>query len=653
MEIGPFGGLDEMLSREWIVTNGLGGYASSTVAGINTRRYHGLLVAPFSDPPFGRMMLLHAVQDEISGDVSLPLSSAEYPSTIFPEGFKTLVRFSLAPLPTFHHEFGEVRVRRTIFMIHGKNATVIRYEVDNPRNLRLSLVLRPIVTYRDIHSLLRAGQVQFHQWEMPRGVEISVSERPVLMMGSPDMYYVRSSLPEERRWHINILHREERERGYEFLEDGYCPGYFEAECRSSARFTFLAVGGNGIRPVFDELMYRLTWGAAGAQEREKRRLEGIVRESGLTGLDPLLRASDSFLADGRVIAGYHWFGCWGRDTLIALPGLTLVTRRYGDARRILLDMGSRARNGLLPNWFDDRNAEYGPIDISLLYIYALHRYLCYTYDLELARRMWGLLVEIVDSLVNGRSEARVDSDGLIVSGARTWMDAVVRGVEVTPRNGKAVEINAMWYNALRSMEAIGRAIGEEFPYAGLAGKVKESFSRVFWNGEGGYLYDVVSGDADRRMRPNQIFAVSMPFPVIEGEMARAVVEAARRRLLTRAGLRSLAQGEPGYRGMCVGNQEERDLAYHQGTVWSWLIGPFITAFVRTGGSREDALGMLGYLTGPHLQEAGLGTISEIFDGDEPHRPRGCISQAWSVAEILRAYSEDILGRRPEFEARLA
>ncbi|MEM2875029.1 MAG: amylo-alpha-1,6-glucosidase [Candidatus Hadarchaeales archaeon] len=653
MELGPFRGLDEMLSREWVVTNGLGGYASSTVAGINTRRYHGLLIAPLSDPPFGRKVILPQVHEEISGEVSFPLSSAEYPSVIHPEGYRNLVRFSTSPFPTFHYECGGVGVRKTVFMVRGRNATVVRYEVDNPRGLRLKLVLRPLVSCRDIHSLLGEGRAEFRQWEMPRSVEVIAGENPILVVGCPDMEYVRSSLPEERRWYRNILYREDRERGYDFLDAGYCPGYFESAFRSSAVFSLLAVGGRDARSVYEEIAPKLVFGSAALLAREEARLRELVEECGLHGVDELVRASDSFLADGRVIAGYHWFGCWGRDTLLSLPGLTLITRRYADARRILLDMAARARDGLLPNWFEDKNAEYGPIDISLLYIYAFQRYLCYTYDVEFARRMWGFLVGMVDAIVRGKHEGvRVDQDGLLVSDKRTWMDAVVRGAEVTPRRGKAVEINAMWYNALRSMEGIGRAAGEEFPHAGVADEVEENFLRAFWNPEGGCLYDVVSVEPDRRMRPNQIFAVSMPFPVIRGEAARHVVEAVRRRLLTRVGLRSLAQGEEGYRGRCAGNQEERDLAYHQGTVWSWLMGPFITAFVRTGGDREEAARLIDYLAGPHLREAGLGTISEIFDGDEPHHPRGCISQAWSVAEVLRAYSEDILGRRPEFEKKL-
>ncbi|MEM2878731.1 MAG: amylo-alpha-1,6-glucosidase [Candidatus Hadarchaeales archaeon] len=654
MEFGPFSGLDEMLSREWIITNGLGGYASSTVAGINTRRYHGLLAAPFSEPPFGRMMVLTGIEEEISGDASFHLSSSEYPSSIHPDGYKHLVKFSLRPFPTFRYEHDGVRIKKTVTMPHGKNATVIRYEVENPGGLRLKLVLRPLVSFRDIHSLMRYGQVQFHQWETHNSIELSFRGTPFLIMSVPGMLYIRSSLPEEQRWYRNVLHREERERGYDFLEDCYCPGYFESRLRSSADFTMIAVCGSRAHSTLEDILSKLSRGPAAIQSDEEARLEGLVRDSGMRELAPLVHASDSFLTSGRVIAGYHWFGCWGRDTLISLPGLTLVTRRHSEARKILLDMAARDRDGILPNWFDEKSAEYGPIDVSLLYIYAFYKYLCYTYDLELARRMWNFMVRITDILVKGREGvARIDGDCLVVNEGRTWMDAVVGGREVTPRRGKAVEINSMWYNALRSMEEIGRTIGEKFPYSGLSETVRESFANVFWNPSGGYLYDVVSDDgADGRVRPNQIFAVSMPFPVIEGNMAASVVDAVRTKLLTRVGLRSLAQGDPGYRGRCAGNQEERDFAYHQGTVWGWLIGPFITAFVRTGGSRQEAAGYLKYLAGQHLTEAGLGTISEIFDGDEPHVPRGCISQAWSVAEVLRAYCEDILRRRPEYELRL-
>ena len=643
--------IEDYLRKEWIISNGKGGYASSTVLGINTRRYHGLLVVPFSAPPFSRKLILGKLEETIEGDGALNLSSNEYPGVIHPDGYRNLLSYEQDPLPTFHYSSATgVSVVKTIFMPYGFNSVVVKYRIENASGKRLTLRILPFINFRDIHCLTKMGGVKF--WEEAKSNRLSLglenSSTPFITIWSESMRYSPSELGEKERWYRNFVYREERARGYDFMEDAYCPGAFEADLTKSSTVYIVAAGGNDL----EEAVKKLGRKDPEQLEAEARtRLWGLVQRAGL-GMEwrHLCWAADSFIADSKIIAGYHWFGCWGRDTAIALPGLTLVTERFEDARKILTYLAGRIQDWLIPNWFEGDLAGYESLDPSLWFIYAVHKYLTYTDDLEFARRMWpvcsGILRAISSAGVKG---VRVDKDGLISSTRTTWMDVRIDGRPLTPRSGKAVEINALWYNALKAMQGIGRRIGVSFPLQRLSERVRENFLQVFWNEAGGCLYDVVGEERDESIRPNQLFAVSLPFPVVDLDTGRRVVEVVRRELLTDFGLRSLWRGSPLYRGRYEGNAVERDLAYHQGTVWSWLMGPFITAFVRTGGSRSEAMGFLRPLLTTHLGDAGIGTISEIFDGDAPHLPRGCISQAWSVGEILRCYAEDIEGLKPEYE----
>ncbi|MDI6642980.1 MAG: amylo-alpha-1,6-glucosidase [Candidatus Hodarchaeaceae archaeon] len=649
------------ISREWVITNGLGGYSSSTAVGVNTRKYHGLLVVPTTTPPFGRKLLLSKLEDEIqTSSETFHLSANEYPDVIYPDGHAHVKQFRLDPLPTFTYSFPGFLVKKTIFMPYRTNAVIVNYKVWNPSEQPAKMLIRPLVNSRDIHHLTRSGSVSFKQQAESRKVEVVAryQDAPPLLIGSDLMSYVPSELPEEARWYKNVVYREERERGYEFMEDHYSPGHLELELKGGkSEFNLLATGGFRGKGDF-ELLYSEK---PEKVERERQmtvdRLEGLVKGSAVADTSwgrYLIWAADSFIANGRVIAGYHWFGCWGRDSMISLPGLTLVTGRYDVAKRILLDLANRRRGGLMPNWFEGETADYNCADVSLLFIYALHKYLTYTDDVALANKLWGALTEIVDSYVRGLNEGvSVDEGGLVCSDRGTWMDVKVGDKCVTPRQGKAVEINALWYNALRAMEAIAERTGRVFKFAGLAEKVRKNFFAEFWNEDRRCLYDVVGDDfRDQRIRPNQILAVSLPFPAVAGPQAEEIVSTVKEKLLTPYGLRSLERGDPSYKGVYKGNVIERDFAYHQGTTWSWLIGPFVTAFLRVHkepGSQEQAMRFLQRLVGSHLIEAGIGTVSEIFDGDEPHTPRGCISQAWSVAEILRAYVENIKSKRPPFE----
>ncbi|MEW6222208.1 MAG: amylo-alpha-1,6-glucosidase [Candidatus Hadarchaeota archaeon] len=641
------------LSREWLIGNGLGGYSSSTVLGINTRKYHGLLVAPTEEPPFGRKLLLSKMEESLSGGTTAPLSANEYPGVVHPGGHANLKQFRLDPLPTFLYRLPDILVKKTVFMPHGHNAVVVNYRVWNPAKKSIKMVVSPIINFRSIHSLTKAGAVDFKQRTDGKKVEVTADGQLSLSMASDLMDFHPSQLPEKSRWYKNFVYRRERERGYEFVEDQYCPGSFEFSFDGDSEFNILAAGGYGGGESFWSL-YRQPHRFDRLKIEAIRRLDELAKKGPQESWGGYLScAADSFLTGGRVIAGYHWFGCWGRDTLISLPGLALVTGRHDEARKVLLDLAARRGGGVIPNWFESGEAGYECIDASLMYIYALHKYLAYTDDLKTAKELWTPGLEILEGCVRGRAKGvRVEEDGLLWSDRTTWMDARVDEKRVTPRSGKAVEINAFWYNALRSMEGIGGRIGKPFKLSGLADKAKKNFLQTFWNGEKNCLYDAVDGDSkDGRLRPNQIFAVGLPFPVLEGEKARLVLQAVEERLLTPFGLRSLAKDEPGYIGKYGGGQWDRDMAYHQGTVWSWLIGPFITAYVRLTGSSKKAEGLLENLVGGHLKEAGLGTVSEIFDGDEPHLPGGCISQAWSVGEIIRCYSENIKGIKPPFESK--
>jgi predicted glycogen debranching enzyme len=646
--------------NEWITTNGLGGYSSSTIVGANTRKYHGLLVVPTALPPFERKLLLSKVEEEIRTGLEIfRLSVNEYPGNLYPSGHLHLKQFKFEPLPTFTYDLPGFTVKKTIFMPNRTDAVVVNYNVWNLLDKPARMIVYPIVNSRGIHQLTKAGYFDFRQSAHGRRVEVvaNYQNAPPLLMGSDLMGYTKSSLPEDARWYRNFVYRQERERGYEFMEDNYCPGSFQMEIRPGKNdFNFLAAGGFLARKDFEVLYSEKPERFEHKRRATVERLDGLVRTGAVSGTHwgkHLTWAADSFIINSGIIAGYHWFGCWGRDTLISFPGLTLVTARHDVAKRILMDIVNRQKEGLVPNWFEGETSDYNCADASLLFIYAVHKYLTYTDDMVLANSLWTSLEEIVDSYIQGANEGiKVDEDGLVWSSRATWMDASVNGRLVVPRVGKAVEVNALWYNSLRAMDEIGRRIGKPPRFMELADDVKENFVPTFWNEKKSCLHDVVSGTSkDGRVRPNQVFAVSLPFPVVEGDRARAILKTIEEKLLTPYGLRSLARDEPDYKGKCQGDATERDLAYHQGTVWSWLIGPFVTAFVRQGGDRARAQGFLDRLVESHLMEAGVGTVSEIFDGDPPHDPRGCISQAWSVGEILRCYAEDVKGIKPLHESK--
>jgi len=636
-------------SKEWLETNGLGGYASSTIIGANTRRYHGLLIAPLR-PPSQRTLLLSKLEDTlVVGDTEYDLSCNQYPGTVYPQGYRYLTEFRLDPFPVFVYETPTtpaVRLEKTVAMCRGLNAVIVRYRVlEAPGTV--SLVIRPIVNCRDHHHLMRENA------SFETRAEISGARDRLLMQpypGVPPLHLQLEGAYFEPYgyWYRAFEYAEEAARGLDYIEDQYSPGYFACGLEPGESRYFIASLGPAPDPA-----------AAFEAESARRRSVTASRGQAPGGVQKLVTAADAFLvsrdrhpADTTpegTIAGYHWFEEWGRDTMIALPGLTLVTGRFDAAKRILQAYAGNCKQGLIPNRIPNTEEapDYNTADATLWMLWAAHKYLDYTSDQAFVRgELLPVLLEIIEWHVRGtRFGIGADEDGLLRAGESnsqlTWMDAKIGDWVVTPRHGKPVEINALWHHGLRFVEELGAT------HAGPSGdSVGEAFRARFWNEQAGYLNDVVDGDAaaDDSLRPNQVIALSLPYPMLEAERARRVLAVVERELLTPYGLRTLSRGDSRYRGRYAGDQWSRDSAYHEGTVWPWLLGPFITAYVSFAADKEaarrTARGWLQRIW-EHLREAGVGFVSEVFDGDEPHRPGGCIAQAWSVAEILRAAVEDL------------
>ncbi len=642
------GDLDAGLGREWLVTNGLGGYASGTLAGVNTRRYHGLLVAALA-PPVGRTVLVGgAVEWAAYGGRRYPLSTHEFvDGTLHPRGFEHLQSFTLeGSLPVWVFAIGDALIERRVWMVAGTNTTCVLYRLI--RGGPIELELTPLVTYRDFHTLTsgqgwrpgieeRSDGTVIHAWD---------GAAPVYLMSDQARFAPGGD------WHWRFRHRREAARGLDDHSDLFAPGAFVATLRGEAPVTLWY----STEPQSDLDGVR-------SLAPERARQVSLLRRAGVEQDEPALQqlvlAADHFIVErgphrpggtGKtIIAGYHWFNDWGRDTMIALPGLCLMTGRPDAAAGILRSFGAYVVDGLLPNNFSDRagaDPAYNTVDAALWYVLAVHAYDRTTGNGSLAADLLPALRQIVDAYIRGtRYGIGMDpADGLLRAGEPgvqlTWMDVKIGDRVVTPRIGKPVEVNALWYNALRIAAMLVRRQGglDAVTYDRLAERVKISFRQRFVPHGGGSLADVVDGPDgdDWTLRPNQIFAVALPAPILEGDEAAAVVDAVGRSLLTTHGLRSLDPDDPAYHGDYTGDPASRDEAYHQGTVWTWLMGAYVEAHYRTHHDRRAVAELLRPFE-HHLRDAGLGTISEIFEGHPPHSPDGCIAQAWSVAEILRVW----------------
>jgi predicted glycogen debranching enzyme len=646
------GSLQIAEQREWLVTNAIGGYASGTVSGNLTRRYHGLLVAALH-PPVGRTQLVAKLEESASYDgMSYALSTNRWASgAVEPKGYLNTESFRLeGATPVWRFALADALLERRIWMREGENTTYVQYSLLRGSG-PVRLAVKALVNYRDFHSSTHAGNWQMGIASVAQGVQITA------YYGSIPFYLLSTDAEFEPRheWYRDCFLPMERYRGLDDHEDFLlaATASLELAVGKSATFVFTT----NARTELD--------GAQGLAEH-------VARERGLcskwqgsdtqgasvapTWVRQLIFAADQFVvkrslpeeSDGSsIIAGYHWFGDWGRDTMIALPGLTLTTGRPEIAKKILLAFARYVDSGMLPNNFPDAGGqpEYNTVDAALWYFEAVRQYFETTKDIETVSKLYPVLAQIVNAYLKGtRYSIHVDdTDGLLYAGENgvqlTWMDAKVGDWVVTPRIGKPVEVNALWYNALRIMAKLAPSAAKSAePFEKMASMVQKSFSK-FWNDAAGCCYDVIEDPQignDASLRPNQIFAVSLPDSPLSLEQQKSVVDICGRCLLTSHGLRSLALGEPGYQGHYRGGPRERDGAYHQGTVWGWLLGPFVLAHLRVYGDRNAAQSFLEPL-GMQIFSDGLGTLSEIYDGDAPFAARGCIAQAWTVAEVLRAW----------------
>ena len=641
--------MKEATSREWLETNGIGGFASSTVSGIHTRRYHGLLIAA-TKPPVGRMLMVSKFEETlVVGSERFDLSANEYPGVIHPRGFDLLTGFRLDPWPIYTFEAGGMKLEKSVFMAYGQDTTVVSYElVAASIGVEVKLELRPLVAGRDYNSTTHEnGAISRHYEIVPSMVSFAPYD------GLPRIYIAHnaSAVEEQSVWYKNFIYRVEGERGLDYVEDLFNPFLL--------RFT-LATGtaANVIASTFP-----VEVSGVEILRREEMKRRKTVEASATVGDDFVRRlsiAADQFIVkrdDGcTVMAGYPWFTDWGRDTMIALPGLTLYNGKSDVAKGILRTFAKYVDQGMLPNRFPDRGEqpEYNTVDATLWYFEAIRAYAAAADDYALVKKdLYPVLQSIVDWHIKGtRYGIQMLENGLLHAGVPgvqlTWMDAKCGDWVVTPRTGEPVEIQALWYNALRIMVELASRFGDHANterYRATALLLQSTFNREFWNEKAGYLYDVVNGDSpDASIRPNQLLAISLPHGMLTPERAKSVLEVVERELLTPYGLRTLSRSNPQYRGRFEGNMFQRDSAYHQGTVWPWLLGPYISAVMRVSGGSDDARKKILKSLEPlkrHLSEAGLGQISEVFDGDAPHRPGGCFAQAWSAGEILRALCEDV------------
>ncbi|HLJ54015.1 MAG TPA: amylo-alpha-1,6-glucosidase [Chthonomonadaceae bacterium] len=684
--------LDSALRREWLVANGLGGYASASLATANTRRYHGLLVAAVN-PPLGRAVLLSKIEDSVEviapdGAVSptFALSVNLYPGAVYPQGYRILESFSALPAPvwTWAPQPG-VRIEKRIWMAEGRNTTYVSYTLrEAPQGSTANLHLVPLVAWKDYHSEMRATDPLDYAWHPPQQRVARPPTEPcgLLSVPLPPIVHVTNDsvmlnlfitdgagnaapsvtfLPQQY-WFYHFQHPREQERGQDFSEDLLSLGMLSMTLAVGESVTVVATVEDGEPDppdaAWQALLDRQARIAAAAKGADPFALELSL------AVEPFLVQANG--ARSTIIAGYHWFCDWGRDTMVAAPGLCLETGREDLARDILLSFSRYVDQGMLPNRFPDvgEAPEYNTVDATLWYFAAIYRYVAATGDRTLVETLWPILEEIVRCHREGtRYNIRVDSDNLLTAGQHgvqlTWMDARIGDWVVTPRIGKAVEVNALWHNALKSMAHFARLLDK----ADSAGDFEQQarvcaaiFAARFPRHDGRGLADVLdtpnNNAPDESIRPNQIFAVSLPFAPIDAAspLARSVVDVVASELLTPFGLRTLAPEDAAYRPRYEGDSGSRDGAYHQGTVWPWLLGSFAEAHYRVYGDRAKALSFLQPLQA-EMSGYGVGSLPEVYDGSDPQRPNGCIAQAWSVGETLRVWN--YLQARPAKRGRTA
>ncbi len=651
----------EMSSRrEWLVTNGIGGYAMGTVNLTRSRTYHAFLNAA-TQPPTKRVTLLAALDIwlDLAG-YSIPFVTHEWATgVLFPDGYNHLESFYLdGLLPVWEWVYRDAKFTQHVWMPQGKNTTYITYTYTRGQR-PVKLTIKPLVTYRNHHHTAKGGS-QVHvtpiQWSGGKGMDIlpisNLSSRITEAENAPVPFKILTnadSFTPKGDWWWKFHLATEKYRGQEEIEDLYQAGVIEHSFQPGDTLCLIATLES------DEPE---DWAASLYTEKQRQTQLRQPFDDAPNWIQQLGLAADQFIVDRKneeesgktILAGYPWFTDWGRDTMIALPGLMLATHRYHEAAQTLLTFSRYVDMGMLPNRFPDTDIapEYNTADATLWYFVAIYEYLqVQPHDLELARELFPILQHIIEWHKRGtRYHIGEDKlDHLLKQGEPniqlTWMDVKVENWVVTPRHGKAVEINALWHNALRIMGWLSKFLGQDpAHFLSQADLVKSSFCEKFWYADGGYLYDVVDTPTgnDSTLRPNQLFAISLPFPLVEGERAKSVIQVCAENLLGSYGLRSLSPDHADYKGTYGGDVKKRDAAYHQGTMWGWLIGAFVMAHWRTYHDVSQAMSYLRPFA-DQLFDEGLGSIGEIFDGSAPHNPRGCPFQAWSVAEVLRCYRE--------------
>jgi predicted glycogen debranching enzyme len=674
----------EATQHEWLETNGLGGWAGSSIIGVNTRRYHGLLVAAIV-PPAERMVLLSKLDETIVIDWAANVQAAngqaadsdsandfDFPSgqtdaryelgvnlyrddIISPTGHQYLTSFSKDIFPQWEYEVEGILLKKTIVMVHGENTVVIHYEViEAPQPFTLELL--PLMAARGYHALNHEGPQMQWAAEFDNGL---FHNRPD---GKNDVFIMvpASTYQHTPRWFNNFQCKTEQYRGLDYTEDLFNHGTFSVGLKKGDTLSIIVstedVAGKNAEELLsketlrrklltsnqpnDEMIHQLT--LAADQFIVKRTIQ--LKNSEVS-------PSEGDLEGTSIIAGYHWFTDWGRDTMISLPGLCLSTGRYDDAKKILFAFAQSVSMGMLPNRFLDNGEEpeYNNADATLWYFIAVNKYLEATGDTGFVLNgILPVLKDIIDWHYKGtRYNIHVDEDHLLFAGEEgqqlTWMDARIGSWVVTPRMGKPVEIEALWYNALKIFAGLLLLNGQENDARLVnvsAEKLKQSFEQLFWYEQGNYLYDNIDreGKPVAEFRPNQLFAISLPFALIEGDKARAILQMIEEQLYTPVGLRTLPRSDARYVPVYGGDQFNRDAAYHEGTVWSWLLGPYVDALMKVKTEKSKVKKVIDDFA-YHLNEACIGSVSEIFDAEPPHHPRGCIAQAWGVAEVLRVIKD--------------
>lgn len=656
--------LKKGINKEWLITNGIGGYASSTITGVNTRKYHGLLVAPLT-PPARRFLILSKVDESIEIDRKKYDLFSNICSDYVSEGYKHLVEFEKDYIPTFKYQLKGVQIEKSICMEYGKNTVVILYHIVSDKNAKLTIA--PLINFRDFHTINSGHKFDLNQEIDENKVKIIVDgeNKTPIYINLSDGKYVEH---ENDRFN-NMLYQEEANRGFYPEENHAVPGRYEVLVKPGKEkyITFVCSLSPDIEEIDGQKIIKNE--IARIDEQIKEVSEFIKKDQQSADLiKKYVIASDNFIVYRpsfklhTLIAGYPWFLDWGRDSLISLEGITLISGRYKLAKEILLTLVKGEEGGLIPNGYSgfDSRPLYNSVDSALLLFEQVKKYLNYTQDYKFVKsKIYPTLLKIIVSYKKGieidNNNIFIDKDNLVSAGTKqtqnTWMDAKIGDKAVTPRNGKAVEINAMWYNALKITEELCKQFdNEEFAKkcANIARKCKNSFEEQFYNPEKQCLFDVIGDD---KIRPNQLFALSLSYPIIEpsDKMAKEIFNTVTKKLLNDYGLKTLAKGEDKYVEVYEGDETKRDMSYHQGITWPWLLGMYVDVFKRMIDAEDDEKSKKLLLDSytklmARIEKAftnelengkSVGTISEIYDSKKPFKSKGAYAQCWSVAEIFR------------------